>query len=118
MEQFMNILGTEHPLLVSIKDRGFTVPSEIQEKTIPEILKGKDVIAGASTGSGKTLAFAAGLIKNAKKDHGVQGLVLTPTRELAEQISNEISDFAKDKDLDVISVYGGVSMINQIKRLE
>jgi ATP-dependent RNA helicase DeaD len=118
MEQFMDLLGTEHPLLVSIKDRGFTVPSEIQEKTIPEILKGKDVIAGASTGSGKTLAFAAGLIKNAKKDHGVQGLVLTPTRELAEQISNEISDFAKDKDLDVIPVYGGVSMINQIKRLE
>tara|TARA_Y100000034_G_scaffold21160_1_gene24349 strand:- start:15144 stop:16580 length:1437 start_codon:yes stop_codon:yes gene_type:complete len=118
MEQFMNILGTDHPILVSIKDRGFTVPSEIQEKTIPEILKGKDLIAGASTGSGKTLAFAAGLIKNAKKDHGVQGLVLTPTRELAEQISNEISYFAKDKGLDVIPVYGGVSMINQIKRLE
>ena len=101
MKQFQLLLGDENPLLKSLKDRKFHTPTEIQEKTIPEILKGNDVIAGASTGSGKTLAFAAGLIKNTKKDFGVQGLVLTPTRELAEQISNELRDFAKEKKLEI-----------------
>jgi len=117
MEEFEKILGKDNPLLKIIKERRFEKPSEIQEKSIPEVLKGKDVIAGASTGSGKTLAFAAGLIKNVKKDFGIQGLVLTPTRELAEQVSNELIDFSRSKDLDVVSIYGGVSIIPQIKRL-
>ncbi len=117
MEQFTKLLGINNPILKSISDRGFRVPTEIQEKSIPEILKENDVIAGASTGSGKTLAFAAGLIKNIKKDYGIQGLVLTPTRELAEQVANEISDFSQNKDLNVISVYGGVSITDQIRRL-
>jgi ATP-dependent RNA helicase DeaD len=115
--EFENILGKDSALLHSVRERGFITPSEIQKKSIPEILKGKDVIAGASTGSGKTLAFAAGLVHNVKKDFGIQGLVLTPTRELAEQISNELSDFSKKKDLDVISVYGGVSINDQMRRL-
>ena len=115
MEKFENLLGKENPLFNSVKDRGFEVPSEIQEKSIPLILKGNDVIAGASTGSGKTLAFAAGLINNIKKGQGIQGLVLTPTRELAEQITTQLLDFAKYKDLHTIAVYGGVSMSNQIR---
>jgi len=115
--EFEKLLSKDNPLLKSVQQRGFEKPSEIQEKSIPKILEGKDVIAGASTGSGKTLAFAAGLIKNVKKDYGIQGLVLTPTRELAEQITEELSDFAKHKDLDVIAVYGGVSINDQIKRL-
>ena len=115
MEQFEQLLQRDNPLLKSIKERGFEIPSEIQEKSIPSILEGKDVIAGASTGSGKTLAFAAGLVKNVKKDQGVQGLVITPTRELAEQITNELADFSKYKGLNVTSVYGGVSIHNQIK---
>lgn len=117
MEQFITLLGKENPILASIKSRGFHIPTKIQEKSIPEILQGKDVIAGASTGSGKTLAFASGLIKNARNNFGVQGLVLTPTRELAEQVANELADFSQDKNLNVVSVYGGVSMINQVKRL-
>ena len=115
--EFERLLGKDSPLLKSVRHRGFKVPSEIQEKSIPSILEGKDIIAGASTGSGKTLAFASGLIKNTKKDYGIQGLVLTPTRELAEQITRELSDFSKHKDLDVISVYGGVAINPQIKRL-
>ncbi len=111
------MLGKDSALLHSVRERGYLVPSEIQKKSIPEILNGKDVIAGASTGSGKTLAFAAGLVHNVKKDFGIQGLVLTPTRELAEQITNELLDFSKKKDLDVISVYGGVSINDQIRRL-
>ncbi|MBR9706143.1 DEAD/DEAH box helicase [Candidatus Pacearchaeota archaeon] len=118
MEKFVKLLGEDNPLLQSLKRRGFDTPTEIQEKSIPDIMQGHDVIAGASTGSGKTLAFAAGLIKNTKKEYGIQGLILTPTRELAEQISDELKDFSKPKNLDVISVYGGVSIGNQIKRLE
>jgi ATP-dependent RNA helicase DeaD len=117
MEQFERLLGQDNPLFKSIQDRGFQAPSEIQEKSIPEILKNNDVIAGAATGSGKTLAFASGLIKNAKKDYGVQGLVLTPTRELAEQVSEELADFGKHKNLEVIPIYGGVSITHQIKRI-
>jgi len=115
METFENLLGKENPLFKSIADRGFETPSEIQEKSIPLILKGHDVIAGASTGSGKTLAFAAGLINNVKKGYGIQGLVMTPTRELAEQITSELMDFARYKELHIIAVYGGVSMTNQLR---
>lgn len=118
MKKFIQLLEKDNPMLSAIKRRGFTEPSEIQVKSIKEILAGKDVVAGASTGSGKTLAFAAGLIKNAKKDYGIQGLVLTPTRELAEQIINELIDFSEKKDLDVLAVYGGVSINNQISRLK
>ena len=93
--EFEKLLGKENPMLKSIRDRGFKVPSEIQKKSIPAILEGKDVVAGASTGSGKTLGFAAGLIKNTEKDGGIQGLILTPTRELAEQVADELRDFAR-----------------------
>jgi len=115
--EFEKLLGKDSPLLKSIEKRGFEVPTEIQEKSIPPILEGKDIIAGAATGSGKTLAFASGLIKNVEKDRGIQGIVLTPTRELAEQITNEIIDFSRYKNLNVISVYGGVSIYNQVKML-
>jgi len=115
--KFEQLLEKNSPLLKSIEKRGFEEPTEIQEKSIPSILEGKDVIAGASTGSGKTLAFASGLIKNVEKDRGIQGLVLTPTRELAEQITNELIDFSKQKNLNVISIYGGVSIYNQVKMI-
>jgi ATP-dependent RNA helicase DeaD len=117
MEKFELLLGKDNPLLKSIKDRGFKEPTEIQEKSMAIVMQGKDVIGGASTGSGKTLAFAAGLLNNTEKGQGIQGFVLTPTRELAEQIRNEIADFSSYKDLDVVSVYGGVPMGNQIRRL-
>jgi len=118
MKPFTELLGEKNPILKSIEEKKFEIPTEIQEKAIPAVLEGKDVIGGASTGSGKTLAFAAGLIKNAKKDHGIQGLVLTPTRELAEQVATEIAHFSSDKDLNVIAVYGGVSINNQVRLLQ
>ena len=118
MTPFEELLGKDSLMLKSVQSRGFETPSEIQEKSIPFVLEGKDIIAGAATGSGKTLAFAAGLINNIKKDYGLQGLILTPTRELAEQITRELTDFSKHKHLEILAVYGGVSIINQIKRLE
>ena len=111
-------LGISETSLKAIKELGFEEPSEIQEKSIPLVLKGKDVIAGASTGSGKTLAFGLGIINNTKKDYGIQGLILTPTRELAEQITNELKKFSAQEKFDIISIYGGVSMQKQIDALE
>ena len=116
MEKFKELGLCEHVLKV-ISNKKFEKPSEIQEKTIPLILEGKDVIAGSATGSGKTLAFGAGMIKNTKKGKGIQGLILTPTRELAEQVAQSLEEFAYYKKLEVTSVYGGVSMYNQIKKL-
>ncbi len=111
-------LGISEPTLKEIKKLGFKEPSEIQEKSIPLVLEGKDVIAGASTGSGKTLAFGTGLIHNSKPDCGMQGLILTPTRELAEQITRELKKFVSNKKLNIISIYGGMSINRQINELE
>jgi len=116
MEKFKDLGLCEHVLKV-ISNKKFTKPSEIQEKTIPLIMEGKDVIAGSATGSGKTLAFGAGMIKNAEKGKGVQGLILTPTRELAEQVAEALREFAYYKDLEVVPVYGGVAIGHQQKKL-
>jgi ATP-dependent RNA helicase DeaD len=117
MESF-KILGISEPVLRSIKDEKFDSPSEIQEKSIPLIIAGKDIIAGSATGSGKTLAFAAGILKNAQKGSGIQALVLTPTRELAEQVAQALTKFSKYKPLEIISVYGGVGINPQIRGLK
>ena len=117
MESF-KILGISEPVLRSIKDERFESPSEIQEKSIPLIIAGKDVIAGSATGSGKTLAFAAGILKNAQKGRGIQALILTPTRELAEQVAQALSKFSKYKPLEIIAVYGGVGINPQIRGLK
>ena len=116
MEKFEKLGLCEHVLKV-ISSKKFTKPSEIQEKTIPLILEGKDIIAGSATGSGKTLAFGSGIIKNVKKGNGIQALILTPTRELAEQVANAMEEFSYHKKLEITSVYGGVSMVNQTKKL-
>jgi len=116
MEKFRK-LGIIEPILKSIQEQNFEIPSEIQEKAIPLILEGKDVIAGAATGSGKTLAFAAVIIKHCEKGKGIQALILTPTRELAEQNSNTLQRFSKHKHLSMMAVYGGVSINPQIEQL-
>jgi len=111
-------LGLSNEVLGTLSNLGIKTPSEIQEKTIPLVLAGKDVIGGSATGSGKTLVFASAMIENLQKNGKVQALVLTPTRELAEQVADSINTFSKYKKLNVLSVYGGVSIENQIKRLK
>lgn len=118
METFEKILGKDNPLLKAIKSKGFEEPTEIQEKSLPLVLEGKDIFGQAATGSGKTLAFAAGLINNSIKGHGIRGLVLTPTRELAEQVAKETEYFANPKGINVVAIYGGVNMERQITKLE
>ena len=82
MESFKN-LGICEPVLRSIYDAKFESPSEIQEKSIPLIIAGKDVIAGSATGSGKTLAFGTGIIQSSEKGKGIQSLQKRPRTGLA-----------------------------------
>jgi ATP-dependent RNA helicase DeaD len=92
-------------------------PTEIQEKAIPLALAGNDIIGGSATGSGKTLAFASPIIENLKSNGRVQALILTPTRELAEQVADSIKGFSKNKSLNVLAVYGGVDIQRQIRKM-
>jgi ATP-dependent RNA helicase DeaD len=110
-------LGIMEPVLKAIEELGYTEPTEIQEKSIPIILEGRDVIAGSATGSGKTFAFSTAVIQNCEKGKGVQSIILTPTRELAEQVKESMRDFAKYKRLNMLAVYGGVSINPQIEKL-
>tara|TARA_Y100000034_G_scaffold54708_1_gene66999 strand:- start:7170 stop:8378 length:1209 start_codon:yes stop_codon:yes gene_type:complete len=103
-------------LLKVIEEFGFTEPTEIQEKAIPIALTGKDIIAGSFTGSGKTLVFSAPIIEKLNPNKNVQALILTPTRELAEQVANAIKKFSKNK-LNVLAIYGGVNIETQIRKL-
>ena len=117
MKQF-NDLGLVEPILKSIKEQDFDNPTDIQEKSIPLILEGKDVIGGSATGSGKTLAFASGIIQNLEQHGGIQAMILTPTRELAEQVSGSLKLFSRYKHLNIISIYGGVAINPQFDSLK
>src|SRR3989338_2095787 len=117
MEKFRK-LGLSNEMLAVIEKAGFTEPSEIQEKAIPLALAGKDIIGGSATGSGKTLAFGAGIIEKTVKGQGLQALILTPTRELAEQVALSLRKFSRYNNLSVIAVYGGVAIGPQVMDLE
>ncbi len=115
-------LGLDKPLLDAITDLGFESPSEVQEKAIPILLENDtDLVALAQTGTGKTAAFGFPLIQKIdSKSRTTQGLILSPTRELCLQITNEIKLYSKYvKGLNVVAIYGGASIseqANQIKR--
>lgn len=117
MEKFKK-LGISEQLLKSIQESGFEAPREIQEKAIPLAMAGKDIIGGSATGSGKTLAFGAGIIEKTVKGEGIQALILTPTRELAEQVARALRAFSKYKKLSIAIIYGGVAMSPQVEALE
>ena len=108
-------LGLSDKIISVIRDLEYISPSEIQKKTIPLILKGKDVIGNAATGSGKTLAFASGIIEKIIPGKGIQALVLTPTRELTIQITKVMRVFSKNTPLVIQDIYGGVSIERQIE---
>jgi ATP-dependent RNA helicase DeaD len=109
-------LGLSKQTLEILNKVGFTEPTEIQEKAIPLALAGRDIIGGSATGSGKTLAFGSAIIENLKRNGEVQALILTPTRELAEQVAGSIKKFSGNR-LKVMAVYGGVSIGTQIINL-
>jgi ATP-dependent RNA helicase DeaD len=117
MKSFKNLDLSER-MLNSIDRMGFRTPTQIQEESIPHIVAGRDVIGESATGSGKTLAFGCGILEYAIPGEGLQSLVLTPTRELAEQIKECLRDLSGEDPLKTMAVYGGVSIHKQIKSLK
>lgn len=113
-------LGLDAQLLQAITDMGFETPSEVQEKAIPILLEEEtDMVALAQTGTGKTAAFGFPLIQkidvNSKK---TQGLILSPTRELCLQITNELKNYSKHhKGLNTVAIYGGASITEQASQI-
>ena len=107
--------GLNEDLLKGITAAGFKVPSEIQEKAIPVILSGADVVGQAHTGTGKTAAFGLPVMNNMKLDRGIEMLVVVPTRELAMQVSDEIYRLGKFAGVRTGTVFGGQSYSRQIK---
>ena len=112
-------LGIDPAIVQVLERQGIVEPFEVQTETIPDSLLGKDVCCRAPTGSGKTLAFGLPLITRSKRAHSKRptSLILTPTRELAEQINSVLRPIAAAVDRDVVSIYGGVSYKNQYNAL-
>lgn len=109
--------GLEDRLARSIKTRGLKIPSPIQDQIIPEILAGKDVVGLAETGTGKTAAFLIPLINKTLKEYKRQTLILTPTRELALQVNEELQNLSKGLKIFSTTCVGGVGIGPQIKSL-
>jgi ATP-dependent RNA helicase DeaD len=97
---------------------GYTSLTTIQEKVIPVALAGSDVIGQSGTGTGKTAAFLIPIIESIESDQGTQALILAPTRELAIQIKEEGVKLAKETNINILAVYGGESIDNQIFQLK
>jgi ATP-dependent RNA helicase RhlE len=102
----------------NIKDHGYEVPTEIQNKAMPEILSGHDVIAIANTGTGKTAAFLISLINKSCLDRNQRVLIVVPTRELAVQIKDEYQIFAKGTELEAVALIGGANIKRQTYSLK
>lgn len=115
-------LGLSTALLRAVELKGYTEPSPIQEKVIPFVLEGKDVLASAQTGTGKTAGFTLPLLQTLASgpklnNRPIRALVLTPTRELAAQVSQSITDYGKFLDLRATVIFGGVNANPQISAL-
>lgn len=119
-----NSLGLSKPILKAISDQGYTTPSPIQLQAIPVVLEGKDLLAGAQTGTGKTAGFTLPMLelltkKSVKKQKfQVRALVLTPTRELAAQVEQNIENYSRYLPFTSTVVFGGVGINPQISRLK
>ncbi len=111
-------LGIKKSLLDGLRDINFQEPFPIQAAAIPVLLSGQDVIGQAHTGTGKTAAFSLPILQNIVPKGGIQALILAPTRELAVQISGEISKFAKYTGVRNVTIYGGQSINVQFRDLE
>ena len=112
------------PISSAIEELGYTTPTPIQAKAIPDVLKGRDLMGIAQTGTGKTAAFSLPLLNHIYVNDqepprkGTRALILTPTRELASQIAESIREYGKNMEfLSVTTVFGGVSIQRHIKRL-
>jgi ATP-dependent RNA helicase DeaD len=110
-------LGLDEICLKGVAAMGFEEPSPVQAEMIPVALQGKDVLGQARTGTGKTAAFALPVIQMAQRGAGIQAIILTPTRELAVQVTEEIIQLSRFSPLSAVPVYGGTKVGGQIRRL-
>ncbi len=112
-------LGLKPELIKAVTELGYATPTPIQSGAIPVLLEGRDVLGQAQTGTGKTAAFALPLLHSLDPDlRGVQGLILTPTRELATQVSSAVHRYGIHCNARVLPIYGGQPYIRQKRRLE
>lgn len=112
-------LGLSKDVEKGIEMMGYVSPSPIQEKSIPVLLEGKDIIGQAQTGTGKTLAFGSVLLSKIEKEgKNVKSLILSPTRELALQIHEELKRIGKCTNLSIVSVFGGSDIERQMRDLK
>lgn len=115
---FFGSLELNKKIVSALQEMGFEEPSPIQSKTIPLALEGHDVIGQAQTGTGKTAAFGIPMIENINEStRTIQGLVITPTRELCIQVSEELSRIGKFKRVKTLPIYGGQAIERQIRSL-
>jgi ATP-dependent RNA helicase RhlE len=107
------------PILKALKEKGYTNPTPIQEQAIPQILSGKDIVACAQTGTGKTAAFCIPLLQklSQKNSTGIGALILTPTRELAIQVADNLKLYGKNLKLKSALIFGGVSQVSQVRQI-
>ena len=117
-----NSLGLSDALLKAISKKGYTTPSPIQQKSIPPILEGKDVLASAQTGTGKTAGFTLPILQILSQGkhlshRPIRALILTPTRELAAQILANIKEYGEFLDLRSTVIFGGVNQKPQVAQL-
>ncbi len=118
MQNTFNDLGISSPILKAIDEIGFEVPTEVQSKAIPHILNQEDLIVMSKTGSGKTAVFGVSILQMTDPDAaGPQGLILTPTRELAVQVDSDIKQLAKHLQHRSTAVYGQHNMNVEIEAL-
>ena len=116
-------LELAQPILRAIKDEGYSTPTPIQDKSIPPMLEGRDLLGVAQTGTGKTAAFALPIINNLAKNGSKlrkfqpRALILAPTRELAVQIGDSIRGYSRHMHISSAVVFGGVSIRPQIQTL-
>ncbi|MHA2797493.1 DEAD/DEAH box helicase [Vibrio harveyi] len=114
-------LGIEQPLVETLGGLNIVTPTPVQEKSIPHVLEGKDLLAAAQTGTGKTAAFGLPIIQTVqqqKRNGTPQALILVPTRELAQQVMDNLTQYSANTDLKIVCVYGGTSIGVQKKKLE
>jgi superfamily II DNA/RNA helicase len=118
-DQSFRRLGVSAPVVDALAERGITHPFEIQERALPDALRGLDVLVRSPTGSGKTLAFAVPIVERTEPSDGrPSALVLVPTRELAAQVTEELESPARARGLSVAAAYGGVPLRSQANRIK
>ena len=115
-------LGLDSIFINAVEKKGYSNPTPVQIKVIPWILKGKDILASAQTGTGKTAGFTLPLLQRlSKKKHhpsrSVRALILTPTRELASQVHENVKEYSVFSDLKSTVIYGGVGQNPQVRKI-